>query len=133
MPRMTLALFRRAPESDPPHLEVAHEGTIFKVVVKRRPAARRMTLRVSGTTGEIRRMTKPTPAAVLTSPAPMTCDETTCSAGEYCLLAGGCDACGLTDEDPGVRPQYRQFVAYAAPWEPIPNDGLPRHEERPAS
>jgi hypothetical protein len=23
----------------------------------------------------------------------------------------------------------RQFVAYAAPWEPIPDDGLPRHDE----
>jgi hypothetical protein len=36
------------------------------------------------------------------------------------------------DEDPGVRPSYRQFVAYATPWEPIPDDGLPRYpEERP--
>ena len=50
---MTLALFRRAPESDPPHIEVAHDGVTFQVAVKRRPAARRMTLRVSGTTGEI--------------------------------------------------------------------------------
>jgi hypothetical protein len=40
---------------------------------------------------------------------------------------------GTFDEDPGIRPEYRQFVAYAAPWEPIPDDGLPRHEERPAS
>jgi hypothetical protein len=39
---------------------------------------------------------------------------------------------GTFDEDPGVRPQYRQFVAYAAAWEPIPEDGLPRYEERPA-
>jgi hypothetical protein len=38
---------------------------------------------------------------------------------------------GAFDRDPGIRPQYRQFVAYAAPWEPIPNDGLPRHDERP--
>ena len=36
---------------------------------------------------------------------------------------------GVLDGDPGVRPSYRQFVAYAAPWEPIPDDGLPRHEE----
>ena len=36
---------------------------------------------------------------------------------------------GAFDEDPGVRPAYRQFVAYAAPWEPIPDDGLPRHPE----
>jgi len=33
------------------------------------------------------------------------------------------------DGDPGVRPSYRQFVAYAASWEPIPDDGLPRYEE----
>jgi hypothetical protein len=37
---------------------------------------------------------------------------------------------GLFDDDPGVRPQFRQFVAYAAPWEPIPDDGLPRFPER---
>jgi hypothetical protein len=34
------------------------------------------------------------------------------------------------DDDPGVRPEYRQFVAYAVDWEPIPDDGLPRHPER---
>jgi hypothetical protein len=34
------------------------------------------------------------------------------------------------DADPGVRPEYRQFVAYAPAWEPIPDDGLPRHDER---
>ena len=38
---------------------------------------------------------------------------------------------GAFDDDPGVRPAWRQFVAYAAPWEPIPDDGLPRHDERP--
>jgi hypothetical protein len=37
---------------------------------------------------------------------------------------------GTFDEDPGIRPQYRQFVAYGAAWEPIPDDGLPRYEER---
>ncbi|MGH3102839.1 MAG: GFA family protein [Gaiellaceae bacterium] len=37
---------------------------------------------------------------------------------------------GAFDGDPGVRPAYRQFVAYAAPWEPIPDDGLPRFPER---
>jgi hypothetical protein len=36
---------------------------------------------------------------------------------------------GAFDSDPGVRPSYRQFVAYAAPWEPIPDDGLPRYPE----
>jgi hypothetical protein len=33
------------------------------------------------------------------------------------------------DGDPGVRPVDRQYVAYAAAWEPIPDDGLPRHDE----
>ena len=33
------------------------------------------------------------------------------------------------DGDPGVRPSWRAFVAYAAPWEPIPDDGLERFEE----
>jgi hypothetical protein len=34
---------------------------------------------------------------------------------------------GTLDRDPGIRPQYRQFVESAASWEPIPDDGLPRH------
>ncbi|HEY7381252.1 MAG TPA: GFA family protein [Gaiella sp.] len=37
---------------------------------------------------------------------------------------------GAFDGDPGIRPSARQFVAYAAPWEPIPDDGLPRFPER---
>jgi hypothetical protein len=37
---------------------------------------------------------------------------------------------GAFDSDPGVRPSVRQFVAYAAEWEPIPDDGLPRYPER---
>ena len=37
---------------------------------------------------------------------------------------------GSFDADPGIRPSYRQFVAYAASWETIPNDGLPRFPER---
>ena len=36
---------------------------------------------------------------------------------------------GTFDDDPGVRPTVRQFVAYAAPWEPLPADGLPRFAE----
>jgi hypothetical protein len=42
-----------------------------------------------------------------------------------------CGVCGsgAFDGDPGVRPSVRQFVTYAAPWEPIPDDGLPRHPE----
>jgi hypothetical protein len=37
---------------------------------------------------------------------------------------------GSYDGDPGVRPSRRQFTDYAASWEPIPDDGLPRHPER---
>ena len=37
---------------------------------------------------------------------------------------------GAIDGDPGVRPSARQYVAYAAPWEPIPDDGLTRYDER---
>ena len=36
---------------------------------------------------------------------------------------------GAFDGDPGVRPSWRTFVAYAAPWEPIPDDGLERYDE----
>lgn len=34
------------------------------------------------------------------------------------------------DADPGVRPGLRQYVAFAATWEPIADDGLPRYDER---
>jgi hypothetical protein len=34
---------------------------------------------------------------------------------------------GTLDRDPGIRPQFRQFVDSAAPWEQIPEDGLVRH------
>jgi hypothetical protein len=37
---------------------------------------------------------------------------------------------GAIEGDPGVRPSFHQFVAYAAPWEPIPDDGLPRYPEQ---
>jgi hypothetical protein len=36
------------------------------------------------------------------------------------------------DADPGVRPQWRQYVDYAAAWEPIPEDGLERYGEAKA-
>ena len=39
------------------------------------------------------------------------------------------DPDGRVRRRPGIRPSVRQFVAYAAPWEPIPDDGLPRHPE----
>jgi hypothetical protein len=28
-----------------------------------------------------------------------------------------------------VRPSWRTYAAYAAPWEPIPDDGLERYDE----
>jgi len=37
---------------------------------------------------------------------------------------------GSFDHDPGVRPSLHQFVDSAAPWEPIPDDGLPRFPGR---
>ena len=37
---------------------------------------------------------------------------------------------GAFDSDPGVRPSYHQFVDYAAPWEQLPDDRLPRYRER---
>jgi len=36
---------------------------------------------------------------------------------------------GVLDGDPGVEMEWRQYVAYAAPWEPIPDDGVPRYPE----
>jgi hypothetical protein len=36
---------------------------------------------------------------------------------------------GTLDADPGIRPTYRQFLAYAVAWEPVPDDGLSHHPE----
>jgi hypothetical protein len=36
------------------------------------------------------------------------------------------------DQDPGVRPAWRSYTAYAAVWEAIPDDGLPRYPETKA-
>ena len=36
---------------------------------------------------------------------------------------------GAFDGDPGVQLTWRTFVAYAAPWEAIPEDGLERFAE----
>lgn len=36
---------------------------------------------------------------------------------------------GAFDGDPGVRPDAHTYVAYAASWEPIPDDGLERFPE----
>ena len=36
---------------------------------------------------------------------------------------------GSLDGDPGVRPQFHNFVASRAPWDELPDDGLPRFDE----
>ena len=36
---------------------------------------------------------------------------------------------GVLDSDPQIRPSAHQYTAYAAVWEPIPNDGLERFPE----
>lgn len=36
---------------------------------------------------------------------------------------------GALDGDPGIRPQFHLFVASRAPWDEIPDDGLPRFDE----
>jgi hypothetical protein len=56
-----------------------------------------------------------------------------CGSAVYGCNQGHPDSIGVRmgafDDDPGVRPGFHQFVAYAAPWEPIPDDGLPRYPE----
>ena len=37
---------------------------------------------------------------------------------------------GVFDSDPGVRPTAHQFVAYVAEWQSLPDDDLPRFDER---
>ena len=37
---------------------------------------------------------------------------------------------GAVDGDPGIRPQWHQFLDSAPDWEPIPDDGLPRFAGR---
>ncbi len=34
---------------------------------------------------------------------------------------------GVIDGDPGIRPQFRQYVDSAAVWEDVPDDGLERY------
>jgi hypothetical protein len=36
---------------------------------------------------------------------------------------------GMLDGDPGIRPEWHQWVASAPDWDPIPDDGLPRFPE----
>jgi len=35
---------------------------------------------------------------------------------------------GSLDGDPEIRPQYHTFVACCAPWDELPDDGLPRYD-----
>ena len=39
---------------------------------------------------------------------------------------------GALDDDPGIRPQYHSFVDSRAPWDVVPDDGLPRYGEAPS-
>jgi hypothetical protein len=56
-----------------------------------------------------------------------------CGSSVYAHNPGHPDSIGVRmgtfDEDPGVRPSVRQFVASAVVWEAIPDDGLPRHAQ----
>jgi hypothetical protein len=36
---------------------------------------------------------------------------------------------GSLDDDPQIRPQYHTYVGSRAPWDELPDDGLPRYEE----
>jgi hypothetical protein len=38
---------------------------------------------------------------------------------------------GALEGDPGIRPQYHQFVDSRAIWEELPEDGLPRYPDAP--
>jgi len=37
---------------------------------------------------------------------------------------------GAVDGDPGIAPSWRQWLESAPDWEPIPDDGLPRFQQR---
>jgi hypothetical protein len=40
---------------------------------------------------------------------------------------------GCLQQDPGIRSQVHQFVAYASSLEPLPDDGYPRIPEGPGA
>jgi hypothetical protein len=56
-----------------------------------------------------------------------------CGSLLYCQSADDpqrvCVSLGAFDADPGVHPEFHQYVAYAAPWDTLPDDGLPRYDE----
>ncbi len=60
---MSPALLRRP---DPDAIELLHEGHCFRIVLRRRPSARRLTLRVSNATGEVL-MTLPSRTSIATA------------------------------------------------------------------
>ena len=69
-------------------------------------------------------------------PAPGAGNKTFCSVCGSNLFGGGWPdgaSCSVRlsalDDDPGVRPGARTYVAYNAPWYEIPDDGLPRFDE----
>lgn len=62
---MRVALFRRT-AADPSHFDIIHAERSFRVSIRRRPAARRITLRVSSTTGEVM-LTLPTSTDLVTA------------------------------------------------------------------
>jgi hypothetical protein len=35
---------------------------------------------------------------------------------------------GSLDDDPGIRSQFHTFAGSRAPWDELPDDGLPRYE-----
>ncbi len=37
---------------------------------------------------------------------------------------------GTVDGDPGIRPQWHQWMSSAPEWFPIADDGLPRYDEQ---
>jgi hypothetical protein len=37
---------------------------------------------------------------------------------------------GAVDGDPGIKPSWRQWLESAPDWEPIPDDGIPRFQQR---
>ena len=67
--------------------------------------------------------------------AKLFCGE--CGASLFSRAPGASDPSGVRlgvlDSDPQVTLAFHQFVDYAAPWEPIPDDGLERYPERRTS
>jgi hypothetical protein len=60
-----------------------------------------------------------------------------CGSALFSLVPGEVPTIGVRlgafDSDPGIRPTAHQFVSYAAPWEELPDDGLPRFSESKAA